>query len=264
MNTSFIKTEDFNLYYTLDAGQNFNFSKIDKERYRGVIKSYAIIISQKKDILKIESYPKIPEEVIREYFNLDIDYKNIILKIKKDKNLKNTVEKYRGLRIIKQDEYECLFSYIISSYNSIKKIKYTYEYLSKTLGERIIDDFYTFPKTEILKNTDLNILKEGKLGYRDKYIKNTAKIIYENNINLYEYKYFEYDKVKEELKKFPGIGDKVAECTMLYSMNFHNAFPKDRWIKKYLSSDNQNFDINIYSGYAGWAQLFIFLDIRKK
>jgi N-glycosylase/DNA lyase len=264
-----IKVEDFNLQYTLESGQCFNFNKVSYNKYSGVIKDKFITIEQVNDILKIDSFPNIKEIEIREYFNLDINYENILIQLAKDKNISKIIEKYRGLRVINQDEYECMFSYIISSFNSIQKIKKTIAYLSKHLGERITGDVYSFPNIEKLKNADIKILREAKLGYRDKYIKESAFKIINENIDIYDIKNLDYTTAKKKLKEFPGIGDKVADCTMLYSMNFHNAFPIDTWINKYLTFNFKNNKEGKeilqkkFNGFSGWAQLFIFTDIRS-
>jgi N-glycosylase/DNA lyase len=265
-----IIVKDFNLAYTLESGQCFNFKKERENKYFGIIKDKFVIIEQIGDVLQIESTPKIREEDIREYFNLDIDYTKILEIISRDSKLKKLTEKYRGLRVINQDEYECMFSYIISSFNSVTKIKMSIEILSKKLGAHILGDIYSFPRIEILKNASLDILKDAKLGYRDRFVINSAKKIIDENINIYDIKKLDYDTAKKKLKEFDGIGDKVSECIMLYSMNFHNAFPEDVWINRYLKGEFKNtregkISIqNSFEGFAGWAQLFIYTGLRDK
>ena len=163
-----------------------------------------------------------------------------------------------------------MFSYIISSFNSVTKIKMSIEILSKKLGAHILGDIYSFPRIEILKNASLDILKDAKLGYRDRFVINSAKKIIDENINIYDIKKLDYDTAKKKLKEFDGIGDKVSECIMLYSMNFHNAFPEDVWINRYLKGEFKNtregkISIqNSFEGFAGWAQLFIYTGLRDK
>lgn len=265
-----IKVNDFNLSYTLESGQCFNFKKERENKYFGVIRDKFVDITQIGDTLCIESTPSIKEREIREYFNLDIDYNHIINLISRNEKLKGLTERYRGLRVINQDEYECMFSYIISSFNSVLKIKLSIELLSKSLGERIIGDVYSFPKIERFKNAPLEVLKDAKLGYRDRFVINSAKKIIDENIDIYDIKKLDYNGAKKRLKEFDGIGDKVSECIMLYSMNFHNAFPEDVWINRYLKGEFKNTRKgkeviqNSFNGFAGWAQLFIYTGLRDK
>ena len=232
-----IPIQDFSLKDTLLSGQSFRWERIDQNEFEGVINTHYIKIRQDRNILIIESKPKINEKIIIKYFNIDIDYKDIIKKISKDKLMEEAISKFYGMRILNQDEHECLFSYIISSFNSIKKIKMSTKLLSQSLGNEIINGVYTFPTlSNILSATNKN-LKDAKLGFRSEYIKKSAQIIKKHNWDLKKIKDMKYNEAMDKLKQLPGVGEKVAACTMLYSMNFNEAFPIDTWITKYIKRE---------------------------
>lgn len=267
MSTLKILVKDFDLEYTLSSGQCFNFKREREYKYIGVLEKHFIQIEQRNNLLIIESTPKIDEEKIIHFFNLNIDYENIISILLKNKEIEPVVEKYKGLRIVNQEPYECFFSYIISSFNSIKKVQLSRDILSQKLGEKITDDFYTFPTKEKLKDADNQILKDAKLGYRSEYIKKSAQKLISDNLDLYQLKAKEYTDAKNTLLSFPGIGDKVSDCILLYSLGFHDAFPEDVWIKRYLKKRVKRKEEKIqikknFENFSGWAQLFIFKSIR--
>ena len=254
-----IEAKDFNLKYTLECGQFFHFKKLEGDTYIVVIKDKMVKIKQNKDILYIESFPKISENEIREFFNLNIDYKEIIdYLIKKDPNLEKMITQYFGLRIINQDIEECLFSYILSSFNSVKKVMLSVDLLSAYLGEKIKNDIFAFPTIDKLKNANIETLKLAKTGFRANYIKNTANIILERDIDLYK----KEDNIKDTLMSFPGIGDKISDCIMLYSYRLYNVFPKDVWILRFL--ERKNSYPEIFQKYGGWAQIYIYSSMRYR
>ncbi|MHB8362339.1 MAG: DNA-3-methyladenine glycosylase family protein [Patescibacteria group bacterium] len=276
-----INTENFNLQYTLDSGQCFSWTKITDNEYVGVIKRHGVRIKQVDNKLYIESFPEIDEETIVNYFNLNVNYDDIIKKISKDTIVKSSIAKYRGLRIINQDEYDCTFSYLISSCNNVPKIKTSYKLLSLYLGDKIDvpnsnnilskEKFYTFPDIKKLESADDIILKNAKLGFRARYIKNTARKILDENIDLYNLHNLDPKDAYNILVSFQGVGDKIAKCILLYSMGVNSSFPIDTWILKHIRSTYKNYKIteipdivnNIYEGYAGWAQLYIYVLARK-
>ena len=267
MSTLKISVKDFDLEYTLSSGQCFNFKREGEYKYIGVLGKHFIRIEQKNNFLIIESIPKIDEEKIINFFNLNIDYENILSILSKNKEIEPVVKKYKGLRIVNQDPYECFFSYIISSFNSIKKVQLSRDILSEKLGERITDNFYMFPTKERLKEADDKTLKDAKLGYRAEYIKKSAQKLISDNLDLHQLKSKEYSEAKNILLSFPGIGDKVSDCILLYSLGFHDAFPEDVWIKRYLKKRVQIKEEKIeikksFENFSGWAQLFIFKSIR--
>jgi N-glycosylase/DNA lyase len=163
----------------------------------------------------------------------------------------------------------------------VPKIKTSYKLLSLYLGDKIDvpnsnnilskEEFYTFPDIKKLESADEIILKNAKLGFRTRYIKNTAIKILDENIDLYNLHNLDPKDAYNILVSFQGVGDKIAKCILLYSMGVNSAFPIDTWILKHIRSTYKNYKIteipdivnNIYEGYAGWAQLYIYALARK-
>jgi N-glycosylase/DNA lyase len=153
----------------------------------------------------------------------------------KDAHISKAIKEFWGLRIIRQDPWECLISYICATYKSIPAIKHMLNNLSKKFGKKVIldgFDFYTFPEIEKLSNATLKSLEECRLGYRAKFLLETSKRIFENKVELERLKQLPYERAKKELCSFPGVGPKVADCVMLFSLDKQEAFPVDVWVKR--------------------------------
>ncbi len=204
-----------------------------------------------------------------------------------NENIRKLIELYPGLRILRQDPVQCIFSFLCSSNNNIPRIRTILKNLSKKFGEKInIDnmDFYTFPSIQKICNASIQDLLSCGLGYRSKFMLKSAKYISENNLDLEKLKRTEYDIAKEELLKLEGVGEKIADCILLFSLDKLEAFPIDTWIIKFLHEDlyqNLTTDTklthkmspnkykiiskrlrNYYGKYSGYAQQFIYYNIR--
>jgi len=203
------------------------------------------------------------------------------------------IEAFKGLRILRQDPWECLISYICATYKNISAIKQMLSNLSKKFGDKIYLDehyFYAFPTPQRLAKATAEELAKCGLGYRAKYVFETAKMVYENNFEVKSLRKLSYEKAKEELLNFPGAGLKVADCVLLFSLGKLEAFPVDVWIKhvilKYYESYFPNEFIRKISGkksltsseykelnlfgrryfgdYAGYAQEYLYHYERTK
>ncbi|MGH1522335.1 MAG: DNA-3-methyladenine glycosylase 2, partial [Nitrosopumilus sp.] len=192
-----------------------------------------------QDILRIEKDGK-----IQSYQDLEVDFfrkldnmNKIIKSISKDKIIRNSIKKYSGLRILQQDPFQCLISFIISSNSNIQKIKTNLETISKKFGERVRfqnQEFFLFPKPEKLAKASINEIRNCGVGYRASFVKEAAKMVFSNKINLENLKKSNYQETKNEICLIPGVGNKVADCIMLFSLNKLEAFPLDRWIIRIL------------------------------
>lgn len=221
----------FNLDYTLQCGQVFRWQKPD-ELWHGVVAEKAIKIRQKGDVLEFNGANA---DFIREYFRLNDPLPFITSKISKDDHIKTAIQTFVGLRLIRQDPWECLISYICSSFNNIPRIKKIIDNLAQKFGnEQTAEDyqFYTFPDPKSLANARLKALMACNLGFRAKMVLETAKMIDKETIRLADLEKLDYEEAKKQLLKMPGVGDKVAECVLLFSLNKLEAFPVDVWIKK--------------------------------
>ena len=273
----------FNLNATLCCGQAFRWNK-QGEWWYGIVRENAFKIRQIGNDLEFEN---VEMDFFKSYFGLYDDFPKILLQISEDKHIKRAVETFKGLRILRQDPWECLISYICATYKNISAIKQMLSNLCKKFGDRIYFDgydSYTFPTPERLAKATTEELAKCGLGYRAKYISKTAKMVYENRYEFEGLRKIAYEKAKEELLNFPGVGLKVADCVLLFSLGKLQAFPVDVWIKrvilKYYASYFPNEFVRKISGkklltsseykklnlfgqryfgdYAGYAQEYLY------
>jgi len=264
-----IKVKDFNLEHTLECGQIFRINKQDNWYYV-IARDRFFKICQINNQLEFHGTDK---EFIIHFFSLDDNLSKILKEINKDRYIKKSIDKYRGLRLLKQDPWESLISFICSTASNIPRIKSKLNALSKAFGNKIsIDsiDNYTFPKPGNINN--YKKIVNAKTGFRAKYISDANKSVNIDKLN--SLKTLSYENAKSELKKINGVGDKVADCVMLFSLGFNQAFPVDTWIKKtiqLLYFDNttvsnekiRTFGLDYFGAHAGYAQQYLFMFSRN-
>lgn len=232
-----INVDCFNLKYTLECGQCFRWKKIEENCYVGIIKDRVIKIKQEGNRLYIKSnnYDNL-EKVVREYFELDKDYKKIEERISKvDEYVKKAVKNTSGLRHLKQDIFETIISYIISANNNIPRISKSVNELSIRYGKEIVfenEKYYLFPTYQSLKDVTVDEYRKCGVGFRDKYIYNTVKKLNEGEINLENFESMSTNEIRETLLSLMGIGPKVADCILLFSCSRQEMFPIDVWVER--------------------------------
>lgn len=273
----------FNLDVTLCCGQVFRWDRKGDWWY-GVAGNRAFKVRQVN--LELE-FANVDERFVEDYFGLDDDLQEISVSICKDKHVKKALQEFWGLRVIRQEPWECLASYICATYKSIAAIKNMLFKLSKKFGERIrLDgcDFYVFPTPEKLAKATESDLKMCGLGYRAKYLLKTSKKIVDESFDLEGLKNMPYYDAKRKLIDFPGVGLKVADCVLLFSLGKREAFPVDVWVKRVIlrhysahfseefvekisshaSLSNaeyerlNEFGRNYFGEYAGYAQEYLY------
>jgi N-glycosylase/DNA lyase len=221
----------FDLDFSLCCGQVFRWRKVDGWWY-GVVGENVVKICQCGAELKFEN---VNADFVRTYFGLNDNLEEIGQCIARDDNVRLALRKFEGLRIVHQMPWECLISFICATYKSIAAIELMLKKLSMKYGEKqVFDgcDFYTFPTVEKLANASENGLRECGLGYRAKYVQATAKKIQNENINLEDLRNLPYLEARKKLLEFPGVGLKVADCVLLFSLKKMEAFPVDVWVKR--------------------------------
>ena len=269
----------FNLKYTLECGQCFRWKKIDEDYYVGVIKDRAIKVKQVDNTLYIISNNMDNlEEIVKNYFNLDLDYSSIEKRIAfVDDNIKKAVTNTTGLRFLKQDFFETLISYIISANNNIPRISKSVNEISKRYGKKIEldgEEYYLFPTPEELKDVSVDDYRNCGVGFRDKYIYNTVAKINNKEIDLEEMYKMDTDSLKKELLSLMGVGPKVADCILLFSCSRVEVFPIDTWVEKIMTKlyfDNkeatkkqiQEYATNNFKNDAG-ARFFSYTNWRRR
>lgn len=257
--------EGFSLKDTLDCGQCFrwkNISNSEWDCFEGVAYNKHLVLCQKENLLvfkdtSLDDYYKIWQE----YFDLTTDYESIKSIITKDITIKKSCEYAGGIRILKQDPWETICSFIISQNNNIPRIKGIIDNYCVTFGTRF-DNTYSFPTPEILSTKTLDQLSITKAGFRNKYILDAAQKISSGHVDISKINDMDIDEARELLRSIKGIGPKVSECILLFGFYRLEAFPIDVWIKRaldYFYKDGFPQDI---TQYRGVAQQYIFHYIR--
>ena len=261
-----------NVENSINSGQVFLWRK-NKDYWYGINGQDILKISNSGSI---KSYQNIKTDFFRKKDNID----EIIKSISRDNTTRKAVKKYLGLRLLEQDTFQCLISFIVSSNSNIPKIKSSLEKLCKKFGKSIEFDgqeFFLFPKPESIANASINEIIKCGVGYRAKFIKEAASMIYSKEIDFEGLKKSNYFETKESVCSIPGVGNKVADCIMLFSLNKLEAFPLDRWMIRILEKYYFNefkFEtktitekqygilhekiVNHFGPYAGYAQQFLF------
>ena len=244
--------DSFNLIHIFECGQCFRWEKQDDESYIGVIKDTVVNVKiiDRKVHLKGVTLMNNVEEYLREYFDLSTDYCKYKEKlIKVDEYLERSINFGYGIRILKQDLWETIISFIISANNNIPRIKKIINAISKEFGNKIVfenKEYYTFPSVEQLSKASVQDLRNLGLGFRDKRVFNTTQMILNKEVDL-EKIIISSDtfKMKEELLKLDGVGEKVADCVLLFALKRRDAFPVDVWVRRvmndlYIHSENED------------------------
>jgi len=261
-----------NVENSINSGQVFLWKK-NKKYWYGI---------NGQDVLKIDNLGDIKSYQNNkiDFFRKKDDIEKIIKSISKDSVTKKAVKQYLGLRILEQDPFQCLISFITSSNSNIQKIKNNLEKISKKFGTKIKfenQEFFLFPEPKKLAKASINEIKSCGVGYRAQFIKEAASMTMLKKIDFEYLKKSNYQEAKKEICLIPGVGNKVADCVLLFSLNKLEAFPLDRWIirilEKYYSDKFQletktitekQYDIihekilNHFGPFAGYAQQFLF------
>lgn len=277
------KIDTINIETTINSGQVFLWNKIE-DRWIGIDGQDLLILEQSP--FSARSSSGSTDNFLRKDDNL----KKILPEISRDKIVGNAVKQSPGLRLVRQDPFQCYISFICSSNSSIQNIKSMLENLCRKFGTRQEfegHELHTFPKTEALANASMKDLMDCRLGFRAKYVKEAARAVDLGKIDFTWLKKTDYYTALESLKKILGIGNKVADCIALFSLDKMEAFPIDRWTqrillkyyKKFFSSvtekpmtekkyEKLHQEIVEYFGpYAGYSQQFLFKmerDLNKK
>lgn len=256
--------DKFNLEDTFNCGQCFRWKKIDDNSFEGVAFDKYLKITKKTDkIILMNTSKEDFENVWKDYFDLSLNYNYVISELEKINDKMKKICNYSpGIRILKQDPWEALCSFIISQNNNIPRIKGIINRLCENFGYQISNGVYSFPKANelsTLNDSDLDILK---CGFRSKYILDAAKKVSSGEINLNNIKKMKIDLARKELQKIKGVGPKVAECTLLYGMYRLEAFPMDVWMKRAMEKIFSDMKAEDFGQYAGIAQQYIFNYIR--
>jgi N-glycosylase/DNA lyase len=262
--TARLRTSDFSLQHTLECGQFFRFTKV-LDTY--IVQSSDRIFSlrQKGEFL---FYDGVGEPFLIQFFRLDEDLASILKAIDQDPMIRHAIEKYRGMRLIRQDPWECLLSFLCSSAKAVAHIRCIIEQVCRSSGEKMFWGNYLgyrFPEPRSIE--DPSQLESAGAGFRTSYLVSASRHMDRDQLLLL--KDLPYRKAREALMGLPGVGKKVADCVLLYSLDFLAAFPMDTWIKKGLKKfyfkgrktgekAMEEFVSNYFGPFAGYAQLYLY------
>ena len=258
-------TQDFNTKQILDCGQIFRYYIEDNLAVVNTMDKQAKIITKANEIEILTNNI----DYFEDFFDLKTDYSKIKTELKKDKFLSKAVEYGYGIRILKNDVFEMIVSFIISANNNIKRIKKSIEFLCEKFGENK-GTYFAFPTLEELKVATVEDFKSAGLGYRAEYIYETIQ-----NLSIEQIEGLK-TKTKEEqfnfLMSLKGVGEKVANCIMLFGLGVKDVFPVDTWINKVYNSLTHTEETNRnkitkelterYGELSGYAQQYFFYYFR--
>lgn len=238
-----LKNQDsFKLKDIFECGQCFRWNKQEDESYTGIIKNAIINVKQEdKNIIFTGKSEENLKEIVEYYFDLNTNYEEIKERLSNiDEYLKTSIEYGKGIRILNQDLWETIISFIISANNNIPRIKRIIERLSEKYGNEIEwngKKYYTFPSIEQLKDVTVEEYRKLGLGFRDIRLYETTKMILNKEIDLEKLKNnTNTQQVREELLKLSGVGPKVADCILLFSdLKRFDVFPIDVWVRRVMN-----------------------------
>lgn len=266
---------DFMLSQILECGQCFHFDKLDEEVYEVVAFGRAVKMEQTDKVLRIygssmEDY----EGIWKLYLDMDNDYGLIKQSvIKADGALKTAVDEKSGIHILNQDFFETLISFIVSQNKSIPQIKQCVKNISHRFGDEVIgyngEAFYVFPDVQRLHDATEEELRECKVGFRAPYIKNATEAVYSGAVTKEKLDELDIAQARELLMTIKGVGEKVANCVLLFGLGRREAFPVDVWMKRIMEQmyfdgkdtkkqDIEAFAVNKFGDLGGYAQQYLF------
>ncbi len=265
INNNVILTDikNFNIAQTLDCGQAFRWSKDDNDIWQGIAFGQFLKLKQTDDCITLFNTDEMTfNSIWRPYFDIDRDYTDIIKNISHNDTLKTAASYGYGIRILRQDPWEALCSFIISQNNNIPRIKGIVERLCVNFGNEIKGG-YSFPTAQKISSLSLDDLQVLRSGFRAKYILDAAKKVASGEIDFAKLNKKSTDETRNQLMTIYGVGAKVADCAMLYGMGRLDAFPKDVWIRRALDVLFGGELPESTSQYAGIIQQYIFFYARE-
>ena len=254
--------QGFSLADSLDCGQAFRWTNAG-DFWRGVIGKTCVTVAQNSDTLIFKDSDIDTVNNMLNYFDLHADYDAIKATMVADSTIKKAIQYAGGIRILRQDSWETLISFIISQNNNIPRIKGIISRFCKMFGEKLSDDFYSFPTPRSLADITLDDLDPLRAGFRAKYILDAINKVVSGEVDLNSIKTMPIEDARITLQQIAGVGPKVAECVLLFGFYRLNAFPIDVWIKRCLERYYKDGFPEFAKKYGGVAQQYIFHYIRN-
>lgn len=265
----------YRLDRTLSCGQAFRW-RWTGEATTGIFAGRRVSLLQEGAGIRVEGLYK-PDEVqaLRRYLGVDEPLESIEEALRRDRVLRRILPRTTGIALMRQDPWECLVSFVVSAFNNIPKIELTLDRLSRRFGKSPGLDTLIFPAPPSLASASLRELRACALGYRAAYVREVARLVADGNLDLAALHGLPYQEARRRLLAVPGVGEKVADCVLLFAYGKGEAFPVDVWVKRaverwYFSGRPQtgrrirSFALDRFGPLAGYAQQHLFYYMRKR
>lgn len=254
---------NFDLAQTLDCGQAFRWSVDAHGIWSGIaFDRFIKLYKDGQDVVILGSSEDDFKNIWQNYFDLKRDYAQVIKEVSVNETVKRAADYSSGIRLLNQEPWEALCSFIISQNNNIPRIKGIIERLCENFGNKI-EGGYTFPSAKVIADLTVDDLAVIRSGFRAKYIIDAAQKVVSGEIDLEYLRQADYDIAREKLMTVKGVGPKVADCVLLYGLSHIEAFPRDVWIKRALEQMFNGELPECAIKYAGIVQQYIFHYIRN-
>jgi len=258
---------------TLGCGQTFRWSRGEDGAWTGVIGDQLVRLSQRGFALSADVSPgrRDGPELVAKYLRADDDIGRIQSELSRDRVLARGMRRFRGLRIVKMDEWECLGSYILATYANIPRIRKMIDAVSGSFGDEISGGVRAFPRPECLARTRADTLRRLGLGYRAAYLRAVSSEV--DDAWIARMAAEPYERLRRGLLALPGVGDKVADCVALFGFGRLESFPIDVWVERALERlygqrgsyrRLRGFATSRFGRYAGYAQEYIYHNERAR
>lgn len=276
--TRLFKVKNYNLAVTLDSGQAFRWQQEDDE-WVSVIGNRWVGLKQTDEGIRANTVERPADwRWLETYLQLNVNFDAILRGLPKDKMLTRAIKKHRGLRLLSQDPWECLASFILSSTKQITHIKQIVELLCERYGARVASPrgrpfLNAFPAAATIASLTEAELRSLKMGFRAPYLLEAARRVARGDLDLEGLQLLPLDQSRAALMSLPGVGRKIADCVLLFALGFDEAFPVDVWVMRALQDawfPNQQVNLNTMVQFAeshfgpcgGYAQQYLFHDAR--
>lgn len=254
-----LECDSLDIALTLDCGQAFRWKQVEAGKWHGVAFGLPLTLSQSgTEITFYDTDKETFEKIWKPYFDIDRDYAAVCRRLEADIYMKAAVNEFYGIRILRQEPWEALCSFIISQNNNIPRIKGIIERLCALLGEPLGNGDYSFPDAETVAAAGIEGLAPIRAGFRAKYINDAAKKMASGEIDIDKINVSGLETGRDELIKIKGVGEKVAQCTLLYGFGKVDAFPVDVWVKRIMAEMYPDGLPECANGVRGIAQQYLF------
>lgn len=255
----FENIRDLSLKETLDCGQCFRWKETPDGGFHGVVRGMAATVRMNGDTLVIDGAKEEQRAMWADYFDLALDYASVKARLSEIHPVMADAARYApGIRILRQEPFEALISFIISQNNNIKRIAGIVDRLCMNFGESIGGGDYAFPTAQRLAALSPDDLMPIRAGFRHRYIIDAAQKVADGTVDLESLRELPYDEARKTLMTITGVGVKVADCVMLYGLHRLDGFPLDVWMKRAMAVLFDGMRPSSFGEYAGIAQQYIF------